>query len=396
MIENDTFALGTVAVNSTQRALSIFDTTLRDGEQAPGNAMTVPQKIRIARELDELGVNVIEVGFPAASETDLQAAIALASSIRHAKICVFARANAHDIDLAFQAIRGAERHQIEIMTTVSDIHLEHKRKMTRSEALDETRRAIAHASRLGIEDICVGPEDASRADPAFLRLMIQAALDTGATMVVLPDTVGACVPSDFYDLVAGVRRWVGDRVRISVHAHNDLGLAAANTLAGIEAGADECQVTLCGIGERAGNAALEEVVAALACRPDRFGRSLTIDTTRISGACQVLIDTLALPMARSKPVIGANAFATAAGIHQSGLIKNRATYEFIRPELFGRKRELVITRHSGRQALQTRLSELGLNVTGDVLQRLYQHIITQESVAVCDDAMLLATISTLS
>jgi 2-isopropylmalate synthase len=380
-------------MTSSSRSLSIFDTTLRDGEQAPGNAMTVAQKVQIAHQLEDLGVNVIEVGFPAASEIDFRATEALAASIRRAKICAFSRANPDDIDAAVQATRGAERRQIEIMSTVSDVHLEHKRKMTRSEAIAETRRAVTRASQLGIKDICIGPEDATRADPAFLRLMILAALDSGATMVVLPDTVGACVPGDFYDLVTAVRTWVGERMKISVHAHNDLGLAVANTLAGIEAGADECQVTLCGIGERAGNAALEEVVAALVCRTERFNRALTIDTTRIAASCRALIETLGLSMARGKAVIGENAFATAAGIHQSGLLRNRSTYEFLRPEQFGRKRQLVITRHSGRQALQVRLAELGVAMTRDELERLYHRLVTQDAAAICDDAALLAMAS---
>jgi 2-isopropylmalate synthase len=382
-------------MNVPASALSIFDTTLRDGEQAPGNAMTVAQKVRLARELDDLGVNVIEVGFPAASSTDFRAAAELASVIRRAKPCVFARANAHDIDLAFEAVHRARHFQIEIMTTVSDIHLEHKRGITREAALEETRLALAHAVRIGCEDICIGPEDATRADPDFLHRMIEIAIESGATMVVLPDTVGACLPEDVYDLVARVRTWVGDRIRISVHAHNDMGLAAANTLAGIQAGADECQVTLCGIGERAGNAALEEVVAALISRRERFGRRITVDTARINRACRTLIEVLGLEMSSAKPVIGANAFSTAAGIHQSGFIKNRETYEFLDAAAFGRMRKMVITRHSGRQALKTKLSELHLDVSIDDLELVYQHIVTGDPAMIYDDVTLRDSVAAL-
>jgi 2-isopropylmalate synthase len=367
------------------RRLSIFDTTLRDGEQAPGNAMTIDQKVRIARELDDLGVDVIEAGFPAASETDFRAARELSKQVRRAKVCVFARATKEDVSRAFHAVQRAPTFQVEVMTTVSDIHLEHKRGMTRADALEETRVAIAHAAAVGFTDISIGPEDSTRADPEFLNAMVAAAIDSGASTVVLPDTVGGSVPSEFFEMVANVRSAFGYRIRVAVHAHNDLGLATANTLAGIEAGADECQVSLCGIGERAGNAALEEVVAALLCRPDHFKRSFGIKSDRIPGACEILRETISLSLPRNKPVIGENAFVTAAGIHQSGLIKHHTTYEALRPELFGLRRHIAITRHSGRQALQVKMRELGIEVPGDDLQRIYDRIVADETIVIYED-----------
>lgn len=371
------------------RPVRIFDTTLRDGEQAPGNAMTVAQKVRVARELEALGVDVIEAGFPAASDTDFRTTVEVSRAIRRAKVCAFARANRSDIACAHAAVREAERSQIQIMTTVSDIQLQSKRMMSRTEALAETRAAIRYAVDLGITDICIGPEDSTRADSEFLHQMIDVSLESGATMFVLPDTVGAALPTEFHALVGRVRSWVGEGIGIAVHAHNDLGLATANTLAGIEAGADECQVTLCGIGERAGNAPLEEVVAALYCKPTIFNRTIQIDSRRVHSACQLVIDTLGLAMSRSKPIIGTNAFATAAGIHQSGLLRDHRNYEFLPPELFGRHWEIVITRHSGRGALQGRFSSMGIEVGGDVLDRVYQWIVTADAaVSIYDDAAL--------
>lgn len=371
------------------KPLSIFDTTLRDGEQAPGNSMTVEQKVRIGLELEALGVNVVETGFPAASGNDFRTTVELASAVSKARLCAFARATRGDIDTAFKAIRQAPAFQIEVLLAVSDIHLQYKRCISREDALRETETAVRHAAGLGVEDIGIAPEDVTRADLDFLHRMVDVAVESGATMVTLPDTLGCYLPSEFARLVKTLRSWVGEGVRVSVHAHNDLGLATANTLAAIEAGADECQVTLCGIGERAGNAALEEVVAGLSSRQEWFGRTHTIDTTKIYQACNLLRDTLRLQIPKAKPVIGENAFATAAGIHQSGLLRDPKTYQFLDPNLFGRSHEMVIERHSGRHALRARFEGMGIPLDDEELNQLYQMVLNSEQTAAFTDEDLL-------
>lgn len=371
------------------KPLSIFDTTLRDGEQAPGNSMTVEQKVRIGLELEALGVNVVETGFPAASGNDCQTTVELASAVKRSKLCAFSRATRADIDTAFNAIKRSPAFQIEILLAVSDIHLKYKRCISRADALLETETSVKHAVSLGVEDIGVAPEDITRADLDFLHQMLDVAVAAGATMVALPDTLGCYVPAEFARLVTKVRSWVGDGVRISVHAHNDLGLATANTLAAIEAGADECQVTLCGIGERAGNTAMEEVVAAVSSRPEWFKRSTTVDTMRIYQACNLLKETLRLQIPKAKPVIGDNAFATAAGIHQSGLLRDPITYEFLAPSLFGREWQLVIARHSGRNALRARFESLGILLNEEDLNRIYQMVLDSDHISIFTDEDLL-------
>jgi len=373
---------------SELRKLSIFDTTLRDGEQAPGNAMTVDQKLLMATELEELGVNLIEAGFPAASKEDFEAVRAVSKALKRAKVCAFARATREDIDAVCAALRDGPPFQIEILSAVSDIHLQHKRCISREEALAEAKKAVEYAVALGLEDVSVAPEDATRADPDFLRRMVDTVVEAGATTIGVPDTVGAFLPHQFRQIILDVRSWVGEEIRISVHAHNDLGLAVAGTLAGIEAGADECQVTLCGIGERAGNAALEEVIAALVSHEEWYRRSTSIRTERISSSCQKLIGVLGLATAKAKPIIGANAFATAAGIHQSGILREPRTYEFLDPAMFGRKREILLSRHSGRAALRKRLEVLGFNLTELQVLRVYDALNASSIRAWSDDVIM--------
>jgi 2-isopropylmalate synthase len=370
-----------------KRSLSIFDTSLRDGEQAPGNAMSVQQKVRIAQELEALGVNTIEAGFPAASESDFAAVHAIAAKVTRSKICAFARAAASDIDQAARAVANAHDPQIEILGTSSDIHLQYKRQITRQQALDETTSAIQHARKAGFRDICFAPEDATRADPDFLRAICQVSAQAGATMIVIPDTVGCLLPTQVSRLIETVRASVPADVKLAMHAHDDIGLATANTLAAIEAGIDEVQVTLCGIGERAGNCALEEVVAALTAHPDYFGRSTTINVDRVYAACRALIEELSLPLARGKAIIGDNAFATAAGLHQAAVIRNPLTYEFLEPAMFGAERRIVISRHSGRHALTAKLESLGLAPSRAVVERIYQEM-TKSDEPVCSDSTL--------
>jgi 2-isopropylmalate synthase len=374
------------------RNLSIYDTTLRDGEQAPGNAMTVPQKVEVAMQLERLGVDVVETGFPAASANDFEATRRLSAVITRAMLCAFARATRHDIKLAMNAVGSARHFQIEILTTASDIHLERKRLISRDEALRECEDAVGYARRIGFEEIVVAPEDATRADRAFLHRMVDVAIAAGATMIGIPDTVGACLPDEYGDLIAQVKSWAGDGVRVAVHTHNDLGLATANALAGILAGADECQVTLCGIGERAGNAPLEEVIAAVVSRPDVFGRFVNVDTTRIVESCRLLAATVQLPVPRSKAIIGRNAFATAAGIHQAGILKDPRTYEFLDPATFGATREIVLDRHSGRAALRSRLQTLGADLSEPAISLVYDALVSSESATIVSDDDLRALI----
>ncbi|OWJ65116.1 LeuA family protein [Inquilinus limosus] len=376
-----------MSTGSGLRPLTIFDTSLRDGEQAPGNAMTLAQKLRIVRELEALGVNTIEAGFPAASDSDLAAVRAIAEAVRDSRICAFARASRTDIEAAAKAVEPARASQIEILGVASEIHLRHKRQISRQQALEEIEGAVELARRVGFDDICVAPEDATRADPAFLGAMCTAAARAGATMILIPDTVGCLLPGRVAALVETVRASVPAAVKVAMHAHDDLGLAVANTLAAIEAGIDEIQVTLCGIGERAGNCALEEVVAALAAHPAHFGRSTTIDVRRVYAACRLLIETLALPMARGKAVIGENAFATAAGIHQAAIIRNPQTYEFLEPDMFGAERRMVISRHSGRHALKAKIEAFGLAPTPGLIESLYREL-TASAEPVCSDSTL--------
>ena len=370
--------------------LSIFDTTLRDGEQAPGNAMTVEAKVRLGIALMSLGVNTIETGFPAAARSDFEATRRLAAQAKSTKLCAFARACRSDIQLAFEALKNAPHSQIEILTTVSDIHLQLKRGISRSEALAEAREAVRFARDLGVHEVSVAPEDATRADRRFLREMIETVVELGTTTMVIPDTVGACLPEEFADLIAEIRKWIGPSIRISAHTHNDLGLATANSLAAVLAGADECQVTLCGIGERAGNAALEEVVAAIHSKQDVFKRKTSIDARQIPAACGLLTTTIALPISRSKAIIGANAFSTAAGIHQSGMLKDPRTYEYLNPEMFGAKRTIVFARHSGRQALRAKANMLGIAIDDSSLDEVYEELVGMDSIAVFTDQDLLS------
>jgi 2-isopropylmalate synthase len=351
--------------------------------------MSVAQKLEVGRRLEALGVDVIETGFPAASENDFRTTVKLSTAVKNTRLCVFARALASDIQTAFDAVHRAPAFKILVMTTSSDIHLQKKRSMSRGEALQEAAEGIRFARSLGFADIIVGPEDATRANKDFLHRMVDVSVEAGATTVCVPDTVGACLPGEYGDLIQDIRSWIGSDIRISAHTHNDLGLAVANALAAVQADADECQVTLCGIGERAGNAALEEVVAAIVNKPTHFQRSITIDTSKIWSTCFDFLSMLKIPMSRSKSIVGANAFATSAGIHQSGIIRDPKTYEFLDPASFGTTRQLMIARHSGRDALRAKLTSLGIPTDMQTLQRVYDRMKGAESVSVFSDSDLL-------
>ncbi|AUX43070.1 2-isopropylmalate synthase [Sorangium cellulosum] len=350
----------------------IFDTTLRDGEQSPGATMTSSEKLEIALSLSKLGVDVIETGFPAASPDDLLAVQTIAERVGAAAvpgrpsssppiICALARATKVDIDKAWEGVSRAAHPRIHTFLATSDIHLKHKLRMTRPEVLDRVRAMVAYARDL-CADVEFSPEDAGRSEPEFLYQVLEAAIAAGATTLNIPDTVGYTIPSEFGALIAGIRKNVPgiERAIISVHCHNDLGLATANALEGIRAGARQAEVTINGIGERAGNTALEEVVMALATRRAVFGLRTGIDTTQIATVSRLVSAATGFNVQPNKAIVGANAFAHESGIHQDGMLKHQETYEIMRPEMVGvTQTRLVLGKHSGRHALRNRLEELG-------------------------------------
>lgn len=356
----------------------IFDTTLRDGEQSPGATMDAHDKLEIAQQLARLGVDVVEAGFPAASPGDADAVQQVVNCIGGAGgpiIAGLARTTEKDIETAWDALRDAARPRIHAFIAASDIHLKYKLRMTREEVLRRTAEMIAHARSL-CEDIEFSPEDGSRAEPAYLCEVLSAAVEAGATTLNIPDTVGYCVPNEMAKLIRYVRAHVPgiEQCIISVHCHDDLGLAAANTLAALEAGARQAEVTINGIGERAGNASLEEVVMALRTRPTMFSLRTGIDTTQLTRASHLVSARTGIRVAPNKAVIGANAFAHEAGIHQDGVLKHQLTYEIMRPEDVGlTQSRLVLGKHSGRHAFRQRLEELGYTDLDDqALQRAFR------------------------
>jgi 2-isopropylmalate synthase len=352
----------------------VFDTTLRDGEQAPGCSMTVEEKLRLACQLARLGVDVIEAGFPIASDGDFAAVQAVARQVSGPVIAGLARARAEDIERAWQALREAERPRIHIFLATSDIHLQCKLKITRDDALGQIDRAITLA-RSRCADVEFSPEDATRSDMEFLGRAIQVAVDAGATTINIPDTVGYTVPEEFRKIIGSIRETVRgiDRVILSVHCHNDLGLAVANTLTALEAGARQVECTINGIGERAGNAALEEIVMAMRVRQDRLPFATGIRSEEIYPTSQMLARTIAFAPQPNKAVVGANAFAHEAGIHQHGVLSNPLCYEIMTPESIGAPgNRIVLGKHSGRHALAKRYSELGYAVVGGELESVYR------------------------
>lgn len=365
---------GTTDAEVTAREVSIFDTTLRDGEQAPGNAMSPDQKLVVALRLEALGVDVIETGFPASSDVDFRAARLMSEHLTTARIASFCRAVRSDVDTALLAA-GTERHQIQVMATGSDLHLEHKRGIDREEAVREVRDTIAYAHSCGVDDISLAIEDASRGELELLRAEIEAGVGEGATTVTLADTSGCLLPEELAGLVRQVRAWLPPGVVLSLHCHDDLGLATANAIAGVLAGADQVQVTLAGIGERAGNTPLEELVAVLLYKGAALGLRTSVRTEQLFSAYETLAEIISLGPQRTKSVVGVNAFATQAGIHQAGVLRNPETYEYLAPERFGRRRSLLVSRHSGRAVLRHLLQQLGADVDEALLTDLYtEHV----------------------
>jgi 2-isopropylmalate synthase len=358
-------------VVSPAEQVLIFDTTLRDGEQSPGCSMHTDEKLVIAHQLERLGVDIIEGGFPVASQGDFEAVQRISAEVRGPRIAALARCVRNDIDVAAQALKGAARPRIHTFLATSDIHLAFKLKMSRQDALRTARECVAYARTL-CDDIEFSPEDATRSDPAFLCEVLQAAVDSGATTLNIPDTVGYTMPVEYGRLIRRIRETVRGEFVISAHCHNDLGMAVANSLAAVAAGARQVECTINGIGERAGNAAVEEIVMALHVRQDVFPYTCAVDRTQLYAASQTLSHTLGFNVQPNKAIVGRNAFAHEAGIHQHGVLSNPLCYEIMTPESVGMPADrLVLGKHSGRHALMHRFTELGLNVAGDELDALY-------------------------
>ena len=357
--------------------VTIFDTTLRDGEQSPGCSMTADEKLRMARQLDRLGVDVIEAGFPASSDGDFCSVQLVAREVRRPVIAALARSRHADIERAWQALKTAARPRIHTFLATSDIHLQHKLKISRRDCLEQARDAVRFAKSL-CPDVEFSPEDATRSDKDFLCDVLHAVIEAGATTVNIPDTVGYTTPSEFADLIQTIRRQVRgiDQITISAHCHNDLGLAVANSLAAVSAGARQVECTINGIGERAGNAALEEFVMTMRVRTDRYPYRTAVVSEQIFPASQLLTEVIGVPVQPNKAVIGRNAFAHEAGIHQDGMIKNPLTYEIMTPQSVGvPSARLVLGKHSGRHALGLRCEQLGLRLDRRELDTIYRNFL---------------------
>jgi 2-isopropylmalate synthase len=362
----------------------IFDTTLRDGEQSPGATMTSTEKLEVARALARLGVDVIEAGFPAASPDDMAAVRTIAERVgsklvegrpsdNPPSICGLARANKTDIDKAWEGVQPAARPRIHVFLATSDLHMKHKLRMSREDVLARIEEMVGHARHL-CADVEYSPEDAGRSDPAFLYEALTRAIRAGATTLNIPDTVGYTTPDEFGALIRGIRENVPgvDQVVLSTHCHDDLGMATANTLAGILNGARQAEVTINGIGERAGNTSLEEVIMALATRAPKFGLRTGIDTTQLVRVSRLVSSVTGFPVPPNKAVVGSNAFAHESGIHQDGMLKHQQTYEIMRPESVGAMQtRLVLGKHSGRAAIKSRLAEMGYSFDEGAVDRIF-------------------------
>ena len=351
----------------------IFDTTLRDGEQSPGASMNIEEKLLLARQLEKLRVDVIEAGFPISSEGDFESVKRIAEEIRTVTIAGLARAGKMDIDRCWEAVQYAAKPRIHTFIATSDIHLKYKLKKTREQVLQDAREAVRYARSL-CPDVEFSAEDASRTDLAYLCSVLEAVIDAGARVVNIPDTVGYAIPAEFGERIEYIRAHVKniDQAVISVHCHNDLGLAVANSVIAIQKGARQVECTINGIGERAGNASLEEIVMALQTRRDFFGLDVEVNTQEIYPASRLLTNLTGLMVQSNKAIVGRNAFAHEAGIHQDGMIKEKSTYEIMTPETVGIKEsKLIMGKHSGRHALKLKYQELGFELGSAELEKAY-------------------------
>jgi 2-isopropylmalate synthase len=355
----------------------VFDTTLRDGEQVPGCQLTTPEKIEIARELEALGVDIIEAGFPISSPGDFQSVVEISKAVKEPTVCALTRANKGDIDSAIAALQYAKRPRIHTGIGSSDMHIKHKFNSTREEILERAVEAVKYAKR-AVEDIEFYAEDAGRADIHFLAKMVESVIAAGATVVNIPDTNGYCLPDQYGSKIRFLKENVKniDKAIISVHCHNDLGLATANSVAGLQNGARQIEGTINGIGERAGNTSIEEVVMILKTHQG-LGLHTNIQSQKIYEISRMVSTQMRMPVQPNKAIVGANAFAHSSGIHQDGFLKNRENYEIIRPEDVGfPSASIVLTARSGRHALKFHLERLGYKMDKEELAETYQRFLT--------------------
>jgi 2-isopropylmalate synthase len=385
---------------TTSQRIRIFDTTLRDGEQSPGAAMTLEEKIEIAEFLDTMGVDIIEAGFPISSAGDFEAVGEISRRVKNAVVCGLARAGFKDIDRAAEALKPAKRFRIHTFISTSPVHMKHKLNMGANAVLDAVGASVARAKNF-TDDVQWSPEDATRTEHDFLCRCVELAIRSGATTVNIPDTVGYATPQEFFELIAMLKNRVPniDQAVIATHCHNDLGLAVANSLAGVLAGARQIECTINGIGERAGNAALEEVVMALKVRKDKMPFATGIDTTMLAKASKLVSNVTGFPVQYNKAIVGKNAFAHESGIHQDGMLKNVETYEIMRPEAVGVKEtSLVLGKLSGRHAFKDKLANLGYELAGAAFEDAFKrfkdladkkkNVFDEDIVALVDDEIV--------
>jgi len=362
--------MSTENATAAQYRVKIFDTTMRDGEHSPGASMTLEEKLQIATLLDEMGVDIIEAGFPIASIGDFEAVSEIAKIVQNATVCGLARSGRADIDRAYEALQHAKKKRIHTFIATSDLHMEFKLQMTRDQVLAQIERSVSHARSM-VDDVQWSPEDATRTDRDFLCTAVQTAIENGATTINIPDTVGYTAPNESADIIRMLKQRVPgiDAVTISTHCHNDLGMAVANSLAAVAAGARQIECTINGLGERAGNTALEEVVMAMRVRNDIMPFKTGIDATRIMAASRLVSTVTGFPVQYNKAIVGKNAFAHEAGIHQDGMLKHAGTYEIMRPEDVGLTQStLAMGKHSGRHAFKAKLADLGIDLGQNAMQ----------------------------
>ena len=380
-----------------QDRVYIFDTTLRDGEQSPGASMTLEEKLQIAELLDAMGVDIIEAGFPIASNGDFESVSEVAKLMKNAQVCGLARAGAKDIDRAADAVKHAKNPRIHTFISTSPVHMKHKLQMEPDEVMEAIAFSVSHA-RNHVDNVEWSPEDATRTDRDFLCATVETAIKAGATTINIPDTVGYTVPQEYFEIITMLRERVPniDKAIISTHCHNDLGLAVANSLSGVQAGARQVECTINGLGERAGNAALEEIVMALNVRNDAMPQWTNIETTSLARASKLVSSVTAFPVQYNKAIVGQNAFAHESGIHQDGMLKNNQTYEIMTPESVGiSQTSLVMGKHSGRHAFREKIKALGYELGDNQLQEAFtrfkdladrkKHVFDDDIVALVDD-----------
>ena len=356
------------------KRIKIFDTTLRDGEQSPGCSMNLSEKINMAKQLERLKVDVIEAGFAAASKGDFESVSEIAKNVSECRVASLARALKKDIDFAWDAVKGAKHPRIHTFIATSPVHMKYKLRMSEEQVLERAVEMVKYAKKY-CEDIEFSAEDATRSDVKFLSRLFEEVIKAGATVLNIPDTVGYTTPDEYYRLISSIRENVNgiDRVDISVHCHDDLGMAVANTLAAARAGATQLECTVNGIGERAGNAALEEIVMALHTRKDIFEMECKVDTTQIMKSSSLLSSITGVKVQPNKAIVGANAFAHESGIHQHGMLQEKSTYEIMTPESVGLKENMmVLGKHSGRHAFENRLNEMGYELSAEELQVAFE------------------------